>query len=184
MSYLDKNGLTRYTNNVKQYVENNKPVLSSFTAGIGLETPVGKSSTPTSLEFSRTFAIGNGSKLFTWDNSAYNAYVIRNTSGTTLPVKIDFQVYAYKGYTAGAKLYVNLTKTHQNGLVFGTVKLSGIKWIYYIPIANPYMTFVGSYTTELESNYCIGLNVYTGDGKGSIGFGDNYDTYLSLTTIG
>ena len=185
MSYLDKAGCEFLVKKTKDYFDKNKPQLRTYVGRIPAETNVGSSTSPTVLEFypgdgANTMHLGQAEKYFDVDDSGF-IYLKKAPEGKVgASVLINFQIYAFNGFTAGKKLNVHLRTQYKNTI---NSRIDGIKYSYYIPIANPYLHFSGQFYYFLETNNGISLDVYSSDGKGTIAYGDGFDTYLSLTTV-
>lgn len=186
MSYLDKTGCEFLVRKTKSYVDDNKPQLRTYVGRIPAQITVGKEARPKDLEFypgdgTNTIHTGQAEKYFDVDDYGYIYLKKAPTGKTGVTVLINFQIYAYNGYTAGKKLYVHIRKAYKNTAI--SSRIEKIKYIYYIPVTAPYLVFSGHFYYFLEEDEGITLDVYSSDGKGTIGCGDGFDTHLALTTV-
>lgn len=191
MPYLDKTGCEFLVMKTKNYFWENKPKLRTFVGRIGSQDKVGTEAMPGALHFvdrtpSQSFPLhtGNAEDYFAIDNDGF-IYLKKSPSKyANVPTLINFQIYAYNGFTAGKNLVVHiLEQTANTGNSAIRRTIPDIKYIYYIPAAAPYLTFSGSFYHELSEGTGISLSVYTSDGKGTIGYGNGFDTHLALTTV-
>lgn len=186
MPYLDKTGCEFLVKKTKDYFTKNKPELRTYVGRIPAQITVGSERQPTFLEFypgdgANTLHTGQAEKYFDVDDNGY-IYLKKAPDGKVgAAVLINFQIYAYNGYTAGKKLYVHLRTQYKNTGI--SSRIDDIKYIYYIPVTAPYLCFSGHFYYFLNTNNGISLDVYTSDGKGTIGYGDGFDTHLALTTV-
>ena len=191
MSYLDKTGCEFLVNKTKDYFAKNKPQLRTFVGRLIEQTSVGTDKKPRDLVFfDRTLEqplplhTGGAEEYFGIDYDGF-IYLKKAPEGkTSVNTLVTFQIYAYNGFTAGKKLYVHIKEQSANtgqGTITGTIP--NIKYIYYIPVAAPYLTFSGNFYYEMIEGKGISLSVYSSDGKGTLGYGDGFDTHLAITTV-
>lgn len=186
MSYLDKAGCEFLVRKTKDYFDKNKPQLRTYVGRISAQINVGSDKNPTILKFypgdgENKLHTGQAEKYFDVDDNGY-IYLKKAPEGRVgATVLINFQIYAYNGYTAGKKLYVHLRKQYKNTAL--SSRIDNIKYVYYIPVAAPYLMFSGHFYYFLEENNGITLDVYSSDGKGTLGYGGGFDTHLALTTL-
>ena len=189
MSYLDKTGCEFLVNKTKSYVKKNNPQLRTYVGRLIGQTNVGTESSPKILSFfpgnnDEKLHTGNADNYFSVDTDGY-IYLQNNPNGEdSVNVLVNFQLYAYNGYTAGKKLYVHIREQTAN-IGQGTInrRLPLIKYIYYIPVTAPYLSFCGSFYYHMYKGKGISLDVYSSDGKGTLGYGGGFDTHLALTTV-
>lgn len=191
MSYLDKAGCEFLVQKTKDYFTANKPQLRTYVGRLFEQTSVGTDKNPRVLNFmDRTLEqplplhTGDAEKYFDTDYDGY-IYLKKAPEGKkSVNTLVTFQIYAYNGFTAGKKLYVKIKEQSANtgqGTINSTIP--NIKYIYYIPVASPYLSFSGNFYYEMIEGKGISLSVYSSDGKGIIGIGDGFDTHLALTTV-
>lgn len=191
MSYLDKTGCEFLVMKTKNYFWENKPKLRTFVGRLGSQAKAGTENKPSALHFvdrtpsqSSPLHTGNAEDYFAIDDDGF-IYLKKSPSKyANVPTLINFQIYAYNGFTAGKKLYVHILEQSAN-LGDSAIRhtIPTIKYIYYIPVSAPYLAFSGSFYHELSEETGISLSVYTSDGKGTIGCGDGFDTHLALTAV-
>lgn len=191
MSYLDKTGCEFLVNKTKDYFAKNKPQLRTFVGRLIEQTSVGTDKNPKVLDFfdrslEQPFALhtGGAENYFDIDYDGF-IYLKKAPEGkTSVNTLVTFQIYAYNGFTAGKKLYVHIKEQSANtGQGTITRTIPNIKYIYYIPVASPYLTFSGNFYYEMIEGKGISLSVYSSDGKGTLGSGDGFDTHLAITTV-
>ncbi len=191
MAYLDKAGCEFLVKKTKDYFTTNKPHLRTFVGRIGDQDKVGTEQVPGALHFvdrtssqSSTLHTGNAEDYFSLDDDGFIYLKKYPTNAQPAPVLVNFQIYAYNGFTAGKKLYVHILEQSANkgnGSIRRTIP--DIKYIYYIPVTSPYLTFSGNFYYKMFVGKGISISVYTSDGKGTIGYGGGFDTHLALTTV-
>lgn len=195
MSYLDKTGCEFLVNKTKDYTKDyfakNKPQLRTFVGRLIEQTSVGTDKNPrdlvffdSSLEQPLALHTGGAENYFNTDYDGFICLQKAPEGKTSVNTLVTFQIYAFNGFTAGKKLYVHIREQSANtGQDTITRTIPDIKYIYHIPAAAPYLTFSGNFYYEMIEGKGISLSVYSSDGKGTIGYGNGFDTHLAITTV-